>query len=286
MRKVLIIFFLLTSFLVGYSQQTEWVSHNDSLFMKRGNDSVYYNQYMFFDYFIYVKSQLIGTKQPLLISGTNIKTINGSSVLGSGDIVIAGGLAPNGNGSLLTGLTATQVGLGSVDNTSDINKPVSTPQQTALNLKANITTIGVPIYARVTGSNATTTGQALVDIAGLTAALVANAVYEFSANLSVSTTSVTTGTQYGVQYSAAGAAVVGTISGSSTSAATKTERVTTLNTASTAYLTTSAQSGGVTIRGIVTTGANPGNLTIKHLKVTSGTSTVFTQSFLKVTRIQ
>ena len=35
------------------------------------------------------------------------------------------------------GVTKTQVGLGNVDNTSDANKPVSTAQQTALNLKAN-----------------------------------------------------------------------------------------------------------------------------------------------------
>jgi hypothetical protein len=35
----------------------------------------------------------------------------------------------------LTGLTKNDVGLGNVDNTSDANKPVSGPQQTALNLK-------------------------------------------------------------------------------------------------------------------------------------------------------
>ena len=34
--------------------------------------------------------------------------------------------------------TAASVGLGNVDNTSDANKPVSTAQQTALNLKANL----------------------------------------------------------------------------------------------------------------------------------------------------
>lgn len=38
----------------------------------------------------------------------------------------------------VTGVTATMVGLGNVDNTSDANKPVSTAQQTALNLKANL----------------------------------------------------------------------------------------------------------------------------------------------------
>ena len=37
-----------------------------------------------------------------------------------------------------TGITKAMVGLGNVDNTSDLNKPVSTATQTALNLKANL----------------------------------------------------------------------------------------------------------------------------------------------------
>jgi len=37
-----------------------------------------------------------------------------------------------------TGITKTDVGLANVDNTTDANKPVSTAQQTALNLKANL----------------------------------------------------------------------------------------------------------------------------------------------------
>lgn len=49
-------------------------------------------------------------------------------------------LAPNGNGSALTGLTKTQVGLPNVDNTSDVNKPVSTAQATAIGLKENTIT--------------------------------------------------------------------------------------------------------------------------------------------------
>lgn len=40
--------------------------------------------------------------------------------------------------SVLDGVTATEVGLGNVDNTSDANKPVSTAQQSAIDLKANI----------------------------------------------------------------------------------------------------------------------------------------------------
>lgn len=38
----------------------------------------------------------------------------------------------------VSGITKTMVGLGSVDNTSDVDKPVSTAQQTALNLKADL----------------------------------------------------------------------------------------------------------------------------------------------------
>lgn len=45
----------------------------------------------------------IGNKQDTLVSGTNIKTINGTSVLGSGDIVISGG----GSLSALTAATGS-----------------------------------------------------------------------------------------------------------------------------------------------------------------------------------
>jgi hypothetical protein len=43
----------------------------------------------------------------------------------------------------LTGLTKNDVGLGNVDNTSDVNKPVSTAQQTALNLKEDKANKGI-----------------------------------------------------------------------------------------------------------------------------------------------
>lgn len=46
-------------------------------------------------------------------------------------------LTTTGDGSGLTGLTKTQVGLGNVDNTTDLNKPISTATQTALNGKAD-----------------------------------------------------------------------------------------------------------------------------------------------------
>lgn len=137
--------------------------------------------------------------------------------------------------------------------------------------------------ARVAGANATTTGQVLVNITGLTAALVANAVYEFEAVLMVQSSS-TAGNGYGVQFSAAGAAVEAQITGTLAAATQKTLRINALNTAATPFVTVAA-TGGILIKGILTTGANAGNLTIQHLKVTSGTSTVFIHSFLRVRRI-
>lgn len=206
----------------------------------------------------------LAAKQATLVSATNIKTVNGSSVLGSGDLVVSGSAAFSG----ITGQPTDNANL-----------------STALAGKANVTTIGIPVYSRVTGSNVTTTGQALVDITGLLIALVANATYEFEAVLSVSTSAVTTGTAYGVNFSAAGATVEAHITGSATSTASKTLRISALNTATLLFLATSAQTGGIVIKGIVTTGANAGNFTIKHLKLTSGTSTVFINSYLKTVRI-
>ena len=67
----------------------------------------------------------LALKQATLVSGTNIKTIEGQSLVGSGNIDLA----------------KSDVGLGNVDNTSDANKPISTATQTALNAKQNTLTL-------------------------------------------------------------------------------------------------------------------------------------------------
>lgn len=86
-------------------------------------------------------------------------------------------------------LTSTDVGLGNVTNTSDANKPVSTAQQTALNLKANLASpslTGTPLApTATTGTNTTQ----IATTAFVTAAVAA--VPSGTTNLGVTTSSAT-----------------------------------------------------------------------------------------------
>ena len=84
----------------------------------------------------------------------------GSSATISVDATIATLNSPTFTGTV-AGITATMVGLGNVDNTSDANKPVSTAGQTALNLKANLAS---PTFTgTVAGITATMVGLGNVD---------------------------------------------------------------------------------------------------------------------------
>lgn len=85
----------------------------------------------------------LGSKQDSLVSGINIKTIEGQSLVGSGNI----------------DLSKSDVGLANVDNTADIDKPISTSVQTALDLKADINSpalTGVPSAPTAAVGNNTT----------------------------------------------------------------------------------------------------------------------------------
>ena len=83
----------------------------------------------------------IDSKQATLVSATNIKTINSTSVLGSGNIAVEPSITATTSADYYRGdktfatLNKTAVGLGNVDNTTDANKPVSTATQTALDAK-------------------------------------------------------------------------------------------------------------------------------------------------------
>lgn len=80
---------------------------------------------------------------PTILAGTNTKITYDAKGL------VTGGAAA----------TATDVGLGDCNNTSDLNKPVSTATQTALDLKANITSptlAGTPLAPTAAAGTSTT----------------------------------------------------------------------------------------------------------------------------------
>jgi hypothetical protein len=85
----------------------------------------------------------LDAKQATLVSATNIKTINSTTILGSGNIAVEPTITATTSADYYRGdktfatLNKTAVALGNVDNTSDANKPVSTAQQTALDAKTN-----------------------------------------------------------------------------------------------------------------------------------------------------
>lgn len=143
----------------------------------------------------------------------------------------------------------------------------------------------MPVYARVTGSNATTTSTTLVDVTGLNVPLAANSVYEFVANLTGNGAD-SNGVKFGVNYSAAGATVEAGIYADVAGTGTRTRRINALGSATLQSFFTSSNDVAALIQGTITTGANAGNITIQHLKGTSGTSTIYIGSFLKVTKIQ
>lgn len=156
-----------------------------------------------------------------------------------------------------------------------------------VDLKQDIATnTGGWMVFTVTGANATTTGQVLVDITGLVSGTLANATkYEVEAILDVGTSAVTTGCQYAIQTGGTGSAgvVSSLIIGTTTTNAAAISTLSAPNTAQGTFLTTSNGSGTITMRGWVTTrGTGTATISIQHLKITSGTSTVRTGSKMRI----
>lgn len=145
-------------------------------------------------------------------------------------------------------------------------------------------TKGVSSYYAIT-SNQTTNSPTLVDVPGMSVALLPNAVYEFDAVLLAGVTNVATGVQYGVNYTGAGARVAAIISAPFTTNVTKSKNITEVNIPTETFFTEANLQGGTRITGSIVTGANPGNFSIKHLKVSTGFSVIFSNSYLKITRI-
>lgn len=140
--------------------------------------------------------------------------------------------------------------------------------------------------ASVSGSDATTTGQSLVDVTGLSVALASGHTYELEAVMLCSVSADTTGTKYGINFSAGGATVNAVVTATTTSQVAQAVTIASLNTSTAACLTgTNSMSGTVVMKGFLTTTTNAGNLTVEHMKITSGTSTVKVGSLLKVRQV-
>jgi len=140
--------------------------------------------------------------------------------------------------------------------------------------------------ARVTGSDATTTGQALVDVTGLTAPVVAAATYEFEAVLQSVASADTNGYEVGVAVTQTPVSVLAVATGNTATTTAASVAIVAAATATAAFNTTSGGKGILVVKGVVQTHATlAGTLSIQHMKVTSGTSTVKVGSSLKVRRI-
>lgn len=96
--------------------------------------------------------------QPTLVSGTNIKTINSNSILGSGDLVITGGVISVSATTpvVATGTTTPVISLAS--NYGDTQNPYAS--KTANNiLAAPNGTAGVPTFRAIVGADIPTLNQ-------------------------------------------------------------------------------------------------------------------------------
>jgi hypothetical protein len=99
--------------------------------------------------------------QPTLVSGTNIKTINGSSVLGSGDLTITGGGGFKGLHNVIGYFDLTSQGISAQLNASGTSPVGMGANQmyaypfipnntiTSVSLKINVTTLGAGVNCRI-----------------------------------------------------------------------------------------------------------------------------------------
>lgn len=96
-------------------QNTLYKVNKNGFIVVTGNAPFYQNRVKFNldtnattakEYFIATNEDL-DKKQPLLVSGTNVKTINGQSILGSGNLEISGGGSPDSNEPVLISVAST-----------------------------------------------------------------------------------------------------------------------------------------------------------------------------------
>jgi hypothetical protein len=124
----------------------------------------------------------IDSKQATLVSATNIKTINGSTILGSGDLVVSGGGITIGTTTITSGTTTRVL----YDNAGVVGEMTTTGSGTQLALSASPTftgTVVIPTSFTLGATTVTTTGTQLNYIntaTGTTGTNTTNLVYSTS----------------------------------------------------------------------------------------------------------
>lgn len=179
MKKILAIL-LFTPF-AAFSQSCQWISHNDSLFVKCGTDSTHVTEWTFYLLAGKMYNGLAG--QVLKKNSNNPGDYSWGTMAGGGDLLAANNLsdvtnvttarsnlglvigtnvlAPNGNGSALTSMTAGQVGLGNVTNESKATMFTSpTFTGTIQTFNQNTTGTAAGLSAPLSFANGGNTGSA------------------------------------------------------------------------------------------------------------------------------
>jgi hypothetical protein len=127
-----------------------------------------------------------------VVTGSLIGNVTGNATNVSGVVALTNG----GTGANSATAALSNLGIGNINNTSDLNKPVSTQQQTALDLKANLISpsfTGIPVLP--TGTIGVT--QSLNDnsVKLATTAYVANALADAPGSITNSVLDATTTTK-------------------------------------------------------------------------------------------
>ena len=83
----------------GYvSNGTKWIYHKDNYQATQNEVNIGTVTNKWLSPFTFENASKWNTKENILVSGTNIKTINGDTILGSGDLIISGGGSSNLDG--------------------------------------------------------------------------------------------------------------------------------------------------------------------------------------------
>lgn len=186
----------------------------------------------------------MATKIPLVVTGAQFEQLQSSDIIDK-----------------------ASVGLGNVDNTSDVNKPISTTQQTALNLKQTGGTMSLTSDFNTSSTTAVSTN--------LTFSIAANETWGVTITGTCSKATSSTGLKLAI-----GAPVGCTVNGfvdsrSNVITTNQTYILNAINTLGTALSTAIALVVPFIIQITVVNSTTPGSITLQVATVTSNIATIY-----------